>query len=120
MTRFIQIHFLTSYPPSNLNRDDLGSPKTAFMGGAKRLRISSQSLKRAWRTSTLFEDALAGHMGTRTKLMGIEIYNKFIAKGVTEKQAREWAQAIAEQFGKLKKMDKKDKKKDESERPKKC
>lgn len=103
MTQFIQIHFLTSYPPSNLNRDDLGRPKTAFMGGANRLRISSQSLKRAWRTSELFETALASHIGTRTKRMGITIYEKFIAKGVAEKQAREWAQKIAEQFGTLKK-----------------
>ena len=50
MNRFIQIHLLTSYPPSNLNRDDQGRPKTAKMGGFDRLRISSQSLKRAWRT----------------------------------------------------------------------
>ena len=44
---FLQLHLLTSYPPANLNRDDLGRPKTAFMGGALRLRVSSQSLKRA-------------------------------------------------------------------------
>ena len=62
MSTFIQLHLLTSYPPSNLNRDDLGRPKTAIMGGKTRLRVSSQSLKRAWRTSDLFESALAGHM----------------------------------------------------------
>jgi len=45
MTDFIQLHILASYPPSNLNRDDLGTPKTAMMGGVRRLRISSQSLK---------------------------------------------------------------------------
>lgn len=50
MAEFIQLHMLVSYPPSNLNRDDLGRPKTAIMGGTQRLRISSQSLKRAWRT----------------------------------------------------------------------
>jgi len=43
MGNFIQLHLLTSYPPSNLNRDDLGRPKTAIMGGKTRLRISSQS-----------------------------------------------------------------------------
>ncbi|MEE9326478.1 MAG: type I-E CRISPR-associated protein Cas7/Cse4/CasC, partial [Cocleimonas sp.] len=42
MSRFIQLHLLTSYPPSNLNRDDMGRPKTAIMGGEARLRISSQ------------------------------------------------------------------------------
>jgi CRISPR system Cascade subunit CasC len=33
MSEFIQLHILASYPPSNLNRDDLGRPKTAVMGG---------------------------------------------------------------------------------------
>ncbi|MFA6037410.1 MAG: type I-E CRISPR-associated protein Cas7/Cse4/CasC [Legionellales bacterium] len=103
MANFIQVHFLTSYPPSNLNRDDLGRPKTAYMGGANRLRISSQSLKRAWRKSDLFESALAGHVGVRTKLQGVKIYQKFIEKGIPEKQALEWAKTIAKQFGKEKK-----------------
>jgi len=58
MSTFIQLHLLTSYPPSNLNRDDLGRPKTAVMGGKTRLRISSQSLKRAWRNSELFKLAV--------------------------------------------------------------
>ena len=47
MTTFIQLHLLTAYAPANLNRDDSGRPKTAFMGGVERLRVSSQSLKRA-------------------------------------------------------------------------
>ena len=70
MNRFIQLHLLTSYPPSNLNRDDLGRPKTAIMGGVNRLRISSQSLKRAWRTSDVFKEKLSNNIGTRTKEMG--------------------------------------------------
>lgn len=102
MNRFVQIHMLTSYPPSNLNRDDLGRPKTAVIGGATRLRISSQSLKRAWRTSELFQSALGDHVGTRTKEMGVKVYEAFQTKGVAEKKAREWARSIAEQFGKLK------------------
>lgn len=36
MSRFIQFHLLTSYPPSNLNRDDTGRPKTALVGEANR------------------------------------------------------------------------------------
>lgn len=103
MNRFLQLHLLTAYPPSNLNRDDLGRPKTAMMGGATRLRVSSQSLKRAWRTSDVFEEAVAGHVGTRTKEMGGRIAAELIEKGVKEKQARDWARSIAEQFGKLKK-----------------
>lgn len=102
MSTFIQLHMLTSYPPSCLNRDDLGRPKTAVMGGVQRLRISSQSLKRAWRTSDLFKEALDGHIGTRTKEMGIKVYNSLTDGGIKEKQAKEWAMAIAEKFGKLK------------------
>jgi CRISPR system Cascade subunit CasC len=93
---------LTSYPPANLNRDDTGRPKTAWMGDAQRLRISSQSLKRAWRTSDAFEAAMAGHLGTRTKLIGKEVHASLLAAGVAEKPAREWAKAMAACFGKLK------------------
>lgn len=102
MQRFVQLHLLTSYPPSNLNRDDTGRPKTALMGDAQRLRISSQSQKRAWRTSELFESALAGHIGTRTKDMGKRLHQALSAAGVADKAAREWARQIAGRFGKLK------------------
>ena len=103
MTRFIQLHVLTAYPPANLNRDDTGRPKTALVGDALRLRISSQSLKRAWRTSDAFAASVGGdHLGQRTKLLGIELYRTLAAGGVGEKSAREWARAIAGQFGKLK------------------
>jgi CRISPR system Cascade subunit CasC len=102
MAHFVQLHLLTSYPPSNLNRDDTGRPKTALVGDANRLRISSQSQKRAWRTSNAFEVALAGNMGTRTKLIGKQVFADLKAGGVGEKSAREWAKEIAKQFGKLK------------------
>ncbi len=103
MSKFIQLHLLTSYPPSNLNRDDLGRPKTATMGGTERLRVSSQSLKRHWRTSDLFQQALGEHTGIRTKKLGIELFDKLVAADITEKQAKDWAQQIAGVFGKLKK-----------------
>lgn len=102
MSRFVQLHVLTSYPPSNLNRDDTGRPKTALVGDALRLRVSSQSLKRAWRTSDIFEAAVGQHLGTRTKMIGTEVFKTLIAAGITDKPARDWARAIAGQFGKLK------------------
>nr|WP_232472744.1 type I-E CRISPR-associated protein Cas7/Cse4/CasC [Deinococcus sp. DB0503] len=43
------MHYLQNFAPSNLNRDDTGSPKDAFFGGTRRLRISSQAFKRAMR-----------------------------------------------------------------------
>lgn len=108
MSRFIQLHLLTSYPPANLNRDDLGRPKTAKMGGVDRLRVSSQSLKRTWRTSDLFNQALTGYVGTRTKILGVNVYKKLVDAGIAEKKAKVWAKAVAGQFGKLKKEEKTD------------
>jgi len=105
MSCFIQLHVITSYPPSNLNRDDLGRPKTALVGGVTRLRVSSQSLKRAWRTSAAFKLALDGHVGIRTKEMGRKVFEQFVAGGIAEDHAREWARAIAGCFGKLKSGD---------------
>ena len=103
MTRFVQLHLLTSYPPANLNRDDLGNPKTARLGGVERLRVSSQSLKRAWRTSELFQQQLAGTIGTRTKRLGVEVFGALVSAGATEKQAKEWAGQIAKVYGAVKK-----------------
>lgn len=100
MSRFIQLHCLTSYPPSNLNRDDLGRPKTAVMGGVNRLRVSSQSLKRAWRTSDIFESALGQWKGTRTKRVGLEVLGILQRNDVREEEARLWAMEFAKQFGK--------------------
>jgi CRISPR system Cascade subunit CasC len=102
MTTFIQLHMLTAYAPANLNRDDTGRPKTAIMGGVERLRVSSQSLKRAWRTSEVFESALSGHIGTRTRRLGSEIYKQLLAGGVAKNMALSAAGKIANQFGKLK------------------
>lgn len=70
MSTFIQAHFLVAYPAANLNRDDSGRPKTMIYGGAERLRISSQSLKRAIRTSPVFEEQLHGHVGSRSQTFG--------------------------------------------------
>jgi CRISPR system Cascade subunit CasC len=69
------------------------------MGGKTRLRVSSQSLKRAWRTSALFESALDGHIGKRTKKMGLEVYKMLCAKGVAENKAKELAIEVVGFFG---------------------
>lgn len=46
---YVDVHILQTVPPSNLNRDDAGSPKQAIYGGARRARVSSQAWKRATR-----------------------------------------------------------------------
>ena len=48
--RFIQIHTLVSYHGTLLNRDDAGLAKRIRIGSATRTRVSSQCLKRHWRT----------------------------------------------------------------------
>ncbi|MBK6866784.1 MAG: type I-E CRISPR-associated protein Cas7/Cse4/CasC [Burkholderiales bacterium] len=101
MSTFVQFHLLTAYPPSNPNRDDTGRPKQALVGGAPRLRLSSQSLKRAIRESAYFENDLAGHMGTRTKRLGVELEKFLIAKGEPVERAREIANTVAAVFSKL-------------------
>ena len=63
--RFIDIHVLQSVPPSCVNRDDTGSPKTAIYGGVRRARVSSQAWKRATRAA--FEQHLdRSDIGVRT------------------------------------------------------
>lgn len=56
----VDIHMLQNYAPSNLNRDDTGSPKDAIFGNALRARISSQAIKRSIRRSEIFRDAFSG------------------------------------------------------------
>jgi CRISPR system Cascade subunit CasC len=53
----VQIHLLQNYAPSNLNRDDTGSPKSAYFGEVLRGRISSQCIKRSIRLSDTFDAA---------------------------------------------------------------
>lgn len=63
---YLDIHAIQSVPPSNINRDDTGSPKTAQYGGATRARVSSQCWKKAMRDYFLSHGE-AGKVGVRTK-----------------------------------------------------
>ena len=66
MSTYVDIHVIQNLPPSCVNRDDSGSPKSAVYGGVRRLRVSSQSWKRA--TRLYFNDLLdAKDVGVRTK-----------------------------------------------------
>ncbi|MCY3756657.1 MAG: type I-E CRISPR-associated protein Cas7/Cse4/CasC [Acidobacteria bacterium] len=101
MTCFIQLHFLTVYPPSNPNRDEMGRPKSAVYGGVHRLRLSSQSLKRAARLSPAMSEALKGNMGERTQRMGDELVEHLRQRGADDEEARKIAEQVAEVFGKI-------------------
>jgi len=63
---FVDVHVIQTVPPSCVNRDDTGSPKTAMYGGVRRARVSSQSWKRAMREC--FRDSFnESELGVRTK-----------------------------------------------------
>ncbi len=62
---FLDIHVIQTVPPSNMNRDDTGSPKTAQYGGTRRARVSSQAWKRAMR-DYFNEQGTQGNVGVRT------------------------------------------------------
>lgn len=69
----IEIHMIQNHGPANLNRDDLGAPKTCIFGGVTRARISSQCLKRSIRRSPEFAAALENDGGVRTRRLIEEI-----------------------------------------------
>ena len=76
---YLDLYALQSVPPSNINRDDTGSPKTAMYGGALRARVSSQAWKRAMRE--MFLGLLPeGQLGVRTKFVVPLIADRIAAK----------------------------------------
>ncbi len=62
---FLDVHVIQTVPPSNINRDDTGSPKTAQYGGVRRARVSSQSWKKAMRDYFL-DNSAKENVGVRT------------------------------------------------------
>lgn len=106
MTRFVQLHVLTFHPIANINRDETGRPKTVKIGASERIRISSQALKRALRTSDIFKSSLEGHLGHRTRRIGEEIVKRLVADGVPEQSALAAARTVAGAFGKVEGVEK--------------
>jgi CRISPR system Cascade subunit CasC len=99
--KLIELHILQSFPVSCLNRDDVGSPKSATFGGVPRARLSSQCLKRAIREyaqDNLPEARFGGH---RTKLIVQPIADALTKHGLDTKAAMEHATNIADKLAKL-------------------
>ncbi|MBW2149300.1 MAG: type I-E CRISPR-associated protein Cas7/Cse4/CasC [Deltaproteobacteria bacterium] len=86
--RFIQIHYLTTYPASLLNRDDAGFAKRLPFGAAVRTRISSQCLKRHWRTFD-GQGALSSIRGPETMSVRSRYIFEQIARPLYEKYNQE-------------------------------
>lgn len=89
MTIFIDIHALQTLPPSNINRDLQGAPKTATFGGVPRQRVSSQAWKHAIREQFKHQSGL-DLAGVRTKRVVSAIAKEVIA------QDPSWSQEDAE------------------------
>ncbi len=91
MKHLIEIHILQNFAPSNLNRDDTGSPKDALFGGYRRARISSQCLKRSARQYVRDhrQGVPADALAVRTKQIVRELVKDLAARGRAEEEARQ-------------------------------
>jgi CRISPR system Cascade subunit CasC len=91
----IEYHILQSFPVTCLNRDDVGAPKTAIVGGSTRARVSSQCWKRQVRL-TMAE--LGVKLGTRTKKVAKHIATACLDAGANEESALACGEKIAKEF----------------------
>src|SRR3712207_5559036 len=78
----VELHIIQNFAPSNLNRDDTGSPKDCEFGGYRRARISSQCLKRAVRTAFREHELVPdGAIATRTKRLVEAVAGRLAERG---------------------------------------
>jgi CRISPR system Cascade subunit CasC len=96
--QLIELHILQSFPVSCLNRDDVGSPKSAVFGGVTRSRISSQALKRPIRLACSEID-IDSFKGQRSRQFISAITAELNNKGVSD--ADILANCVAHYLGKL-------------------
>lgn len=97
----VEFHAIKSFAASNLNRDDVGKPKEMSFGGAKRLRLSSQSQKRPQRKGEIFdsfrlyaEDAYGSTPMIRTTRIMRILSDRLTAAGLPLDKAIEGANAV--------------------------
>ncbi|MFN8104979.1 MAG: type I-E CRISPR-associated protein Cas7/Cse4/CasC [Acidimicrobiia bacterium] len=104
-SRFVDVHIIQTVPPSNLNRDDAGSPKQAVYGGVRRARVSSQAWKRA--TRKLFAEKTPPlAQATRTQRIAKLLTDRLTARTeLDEDRAHDISSALLEQLG-IKKKEK--------------
>lgn len=99
----IEFHILQSFPVTCLNRDDVGAPKTAIVGGVQRARVSSQAWKRPVRMAM---HELGVTHGTRTKLISKLIAEACEDKGASPEQAKACGDRVEGAFIKKKELKK--------------
>lgn len=100
MTELLEIHILQNFAPSNLNRDDTGSPKDCVFGGARRARVSSQAFKRAMRTYVRERQLLGPeNLAQRSRRFNHELVNRLVAGGRGKEEAQEVVKLALETIG---------------------
>lgn len=91
----IEVHMLKNYAPSNLNRDETGSPKSCIFGGEPRGRISSQCQKRNLRISDILRSNIDTEcFGVRTRKLAEIIVGELKKEGIDEAYLRLVAKKI--------------------------
>jgi CRISPR system Cascade subunit CasC len=93
----IEFHILQSFPVTCLNRDDVGAPKTAIVGGVQRARVSSQAWKRPVRMAM---HEFGAKLGMRTKHVASTIAKACADLGATEEKANGAGEIIASYLSK--------------------
>ena len=108
-TMHLDLHIIQTVPPSCVNRDDTGSPKTAVYGGTMRARVSSQAWKRSMRME--FKEIFSSNsVGYRTKNSVKLVADKMceIAGNMDEKTSEELSEEVLSLAGVKPGSDKKD------------
>jgi CRISPR system Cascade subunit CasC len=93
----IEYHILQSFPVTCLNRDDVGAPKTAIVGGNTRARVSSQCWKREVRLAMQDFDI---KLGIRTKKIADFVAKASVERGASLEQGAECGKVISDAFSK--------------------
>lgn len=93
----IEFHILQAFPVTCLNRDDVGAPKTAIVGGVQRARVSSQAWKRPVRMAM---QEFGAKLGVRTKHVAQTIQQACLDLGATPEQASACGETLATYFSK--------------------
>ncbi|SCX57782.1 type I-E CRISPR-associated protein Cas7/Cse4/CasC [Nitrosospira sp. Nsp1] len=93
----IEFHILQSFPVTCLNRDDVGAPKTAMIGGVQRARVSSQAWKRPVRMAM---HEFGAKLGIRTKHVADIVAQACTDSGASAEQANSCGEMIASYLSK--------------------
>ena len=96
----LELHLLQNFAPSNLNRDDTGSPKDCEFGGYRRARISSQCQKRAIRIAFAAEQLLPqANLAVRTTRLTDALTEQLVSAGRDGETARRVVEAAVRGVG---------------------